>query len=395
MSVFKAVEVFKDIWWVGAVDWAIRDFHGYATHRGTTYNAFLITGGKLTLIDTVKAPFKEEMLSRIASVADPKDIDIIVSNHAEMDHSALLPDMVELCRPAAVYASKMGARALAEHFHGDFATVVKSGDRVDLGGHTLSFFETRMLHWPDSMVTYLAGEQVLFSQDAFGMHLAGYERFADQVPEHLLKQESLKYFANILNPYAPQVKGLLDKLPSLGVAPKLILPDHGPAWRDGDDRIVQWYRDFATPTPSRKVVIAFDTMWGSTDKMARAAAEGVSAAGGEPRVMPLKACHRSDVATELMGAGGFMVGSPTLNNHLYPTVADCLTYVKGLRFTGLTAAAFGSYGWGGEAVKQVGDALTDMGCTVVEPVSVRFAPDQDVLSQCAALGRAVVERIPG
>jgi len=393
---FSAVQVTDRVYWVGATDWAVRNFHGYATTRGTTYNAYLIVADKIILIDTVKAPFRDEMFARIASVVHPGRIDYIISNHSEMDHSGCLPETIAAVKPDAVFASAMGVKALADHFRlGPGLVAVKNGEQMNLGGVNHSFHETRMLHWPDSMFTWMPNDRLLFSQDAFGMHLASGERFDDELPADLLEREAAKYYANILMPFSPLVAALLGKLPSLGISPRIIAPDHGPIWRGNVAGIVERYAAWARRTPRRKAVIIYDTMWGSTHRMARLIGEGVVAGGAEVKILPLGANHRSDAATELLDAGALLVGSPTLNNDIFPTVADALCYLKGLKPKGLVGAAFGSYGWSGESVKILNGLLKEMQVGLVgDGVSVRYVPDDGALAECAALGRRVAETLP-
>jgi len=389
---FQAVKVTEQVYWVGAIDWDIRDFHGYATDRGTTYNAYLVMAEKPALIDTVKAPFTDEMLSRISSVCDPKSIRYVVSNHSELDHSGGLPQAVGLIKPEKVFASAMGVKALAAHFHWDVpVAAVKDGEKLDLGGERLAFTETRMVHWPDSMFSYLEGAGVLFSNDGFGMHLASSARFDDETPDWYC--EAAKYYANILLPFSDIVLALLDKLAKSGLSPKLIAPDHGPIWRKDAAKIMSLWGDWARQKPRNKAVVVFDTMWGSTEKLARAAEEGLIASGVETVVLPLRGNHRSDVATELLEAGALLVGSPTINKQLFPTVADVLSYLKGLRRKNLVGAAFGSYGWAGESLKLVQDALTEMGVATVEPVKCQYVPDAAALEAAHGLGQKVAARL--
>ena len=392
---FRAVKVTDHVYWVGAIDWGIRDFHGYATHRGSTYNAYLVVGEKIALIDTVKAPFVEELLARIGTVVPPERIDYVVSNHAEMDHSGGLPAVIAAVRPEKVFASTMGVKALGEHFRlGREVTAVKDGESVRLGNLTLSFVEARMLHWPDSMMTYLAEDKVLLSNDAFGMHLASSERFADEIEDGVLAEEAAKYYANILLPLSPLVAKLLEKVGKLGIEINMIAPSHGPIWRREAEKPVGWYAKWAAGETSDKAVVMYDTMWQSTAKMARAIAEGIAGGGASVKVMPLRAAHRSDVATELLDAGALVVGSPTLNNGVFPTVADALCYLKGLKPRGLIGAAFGSYGWSGEAVGQIEEALEAMKVELVgDGIKVRYVPDEESLSQCLSAGRGIAERL--
>jgi len=392
---FKAVGLSDRVWWVGAIDWPVRDFHGYRTSRGTTYNAYLILADKITLVDTVKSPFVDEMMARIASVVEPARIDYIVSNHSEPDHSGSLPQTISAVSPEKTFASVQGARALNEHFGiGEAITAVEDGQTLSLGNMTLIFAETRMCHWPDSMVTYLAEDAMLFSQDAFGMHLASYERFADELDARILAAEAAKYYANILMPLSKFVAQALDKVAATGWKLKTIAPDHGPIWRTNPAGIIGDYARWAGQERTNKAVVIYDTMWRSTDWMARAVGEGLAAGGTQTRLMPLGATHRSDIATEMLDAGALLVGTPTINNDIFPTVADCLTYLRGLRPQGLIGAAFGSYGWGSQAIKKVTDLLDQMNVELVaEAVRSRYVPDPQILHQCYQLGLDVAERL--
>ena len=394
---FHAVRVTDRVWWVGAIDWAVRDFHGYLTGRGTTYNAYLVLAEKVTLVDTVKHGFFDEMAARIASVVEPGKIEYIISNHAEPDHSGCLARAIEAFRPAEVFASAQGVTALEEHFGlGGAVTAVEDGGQLDLGGASLRFAETRMCHWPDSMVSYLPEDKLLFSQDAFGMHLASFERFDDELPGHLLEAESARYYANILLPLSKFVARAIEKLTSAGWELKVIAPDHGPVWRGRPEKIVADYARWARQERTDKAVVLYDTMWGSTELMARAVGEGLSAGGARARLMPLGGVHRSDVAAEMLDAGALLVGSPTINNQVFPTVADCLAYLKGLRPLGLVGAVFGAYGWAGQVVRQLQETLGEMKVQLVgEPVTSRYVPGDEVLKRCCDLGRAVAGVLVG
>jgi len=393
---FEAFRITDDVYWVGAIDWEVRNFHGYLTSKGTTYNAFLVLADKVTLIDTVKAPFRDEMFSRIASVIDPHKIDYIVSNHSEMDHTGSLPQTVHIVKPEKIFASRMGQRALASHFPDmtQSITVVGDGDTIDLGGKKISFVETKMCHWPDSMVSYLHDDGIMFSQDAFGMHLASYERFADELDPKVLNEEAAKYYANILLHLSPFIDKTLDKIDSLGLDINMVAPDHGPIWRRDEDiaGIMNSYAHWSKQEPTNKAVILYDTMWQSSSKMARAIGEGLSSGGAEVKLLAMGSAHRSDVATELLDAGAIVVGSPTINNGLFPTLADVMCYIKGLKPKNLIGAAFGSFGWSGEAPRQLHEMLEDMGVdTISGPLRVNYVPDETALQQCQDLGMRVAE----
>lgn len=392
---YRAVRVTDRVYWVGAVDWTIRNFHGYTTRRGSTYNAYLVMADKVTLMDTVKSPFRDEMLARIRSVVDPAQIDVIISNHSEMDHSGCLPEAIDLMKPEKVYASAMGVKTLQEHFpHMGGLSAVKDGDRISLGNLNVSFMETRMLHWPDSMFSYLAEEEVLFSQDAFGMHLASSERFDDEIDPALLEFEGATYFANIILPYAPLVLKLLDKVSRSGLAFKVIAPDHGPIWRKDIPGVLHRYARWAAQAPTLKAVVVYATMWHSTEKMARAIGEGLAASGVQVKVLSMDEVHRSEVVYEVLDAGALLVGSSTLNNQMLPQMADIMTYLKGLRPANLIGAAFGSYGWSGEAVRQLRDILGEMKVEEVgEAIRVKNVPDGDTLRKCYDLGGLVAAQL--
>lgn len=396
MPGFKAVKIAENIFWVGAIDWSIRDFHGYSTHRGSTYNAYLIMADKVALIDTVKAPFKEELMSRISSVIDPKKIEFIISNHSEMDHSGCLTEVIKDVEPEKVFASVMGVKALNEHFEIDREIIaLKTGDEISLGSMTLSFTETRMLHWPDSMFSYLKERRLLFSQDAFGMHLASDERFADELPADTIEFESATYYANILMPYSQLMLNLLEKLKNSGIELEAVAPDHGPVLRGKDiPHIIGRYKEWALQKPTMKAVILYDTMWKSTEKMARAIEEGLIEGGAKVKLLSMGSSHRSEAAYELLEAGAIIAGAPTLNNNLFPTMADVLTYLKGLKPKNLIGAAFGSYGWSGESAAQVDAYMKEMGVEIVaEPLKVKWVPDADAIEKCRQLGLSIASKL--
>jgi flavorubredoxin len=395
---FKAVKITDRVYWVGAIDWNLRDFHGYTTSRGSTYNAYLILGDEPILVDLVKAPFFDEMLTRIKSIIDPQKIKYIISNHAEMDHSGALPEMLKLIRPTKIFASKTAVTTLEKHFHfGEVITPVVTGDKITLGNASFSFVETKMLHWPESMFTYFADEGILFSQDAFGMHLATHDLFSENNDKCMMREEAAKYFANILLPYSPLVLKLFTTLATLKLDIKMIAPVHGPIWHTGED--INWvlglWQTWAQQKVYPKAIIIYDSMWHSTEKMALAIADGISASGKiSVKVLSLSATNRSDVATELLEAGALIVGSPTLNQQIFPTVADVLCYLSGLKRKNLIGLAFGSYGWGSEATKILQEHLQKMAITPVdEPLAITFVPTEDDLAKCFAMGEKIAARL--
>ncbi len=392
----KPVEIKDSVYWVGVIDWNIRDFHGYSTPFGTTYNAYLVLDDKVTLFDTVKKPFKGALLDSIRTLIDPKKIDYLVVNHVEMDHSGAIPEMVEEIRPEKIFCSAMGKDALLEHYHRqDWPyEVVKSGQTLNLGRKTVQFLETRMLHWPDSMFSYLQEDRLLLSSDGFGQHWATSERFDDEVNAELLMHHAGKYYANILLLFSPLVQKLLGTVREAGLDIDMIAPDHGLIWRSNPGRILEAYDAWSRQVTKQKAVIFYDTMWQSTEKMAEAIADGLRQEGVQYKLFNLKMSHRSDIMTELLDAAAVVVGSSTLNNGMLPTVADMLCYMKGLRPAPKLAAAFGSYGWSGEAAKLVTAALEDMKMVIVDPgLRVKFAPFEEDLQRCVELGREIGRRV--
>jgi len=385
-------ELAKGVHWVGAVDWDIRDFHGYSTYKGTTYNAFLVVDEKITLFDTVKHSHKGELLRNISKIVDPEKIDYIVVNHVEMDHSGSLPDLVELIKPEKIFCSPMGKKAILDHFHQENwpFEVVKSGDEVSLGKRTVQFIETRMLHWPDSMFSFLKEDGILFSSDAFGQHLASSERFDDEVDLSVVMKESAKYYANILYLFAPLIKKLLASVAEMNLDIKMIAPDHGVIWRTHQSKILAAYDKWSRNESDKKALVIFDSMWHSTEEMAHAVSDGLVEAGVSTNMVNLQVHHRSDVMTQVLGAKAVVLGSSTLNNGLLPRMAGFLMYMRGLKPTNKLGATFGSFGWSGEAVSLMNKALEEMKIDVIEDgLKIKYVPDAEKLEECREMGRRV------
>jgi flavorubredoxin len=395
----KAIEIAENIYDVGVNDWNIQDFHGYSTPMGSSYNAYLIIDEKVALIDTVKHEFADQLLDNISRIIDPRKIDIMISNHAEMDHSGSLPRIMHrIGEDKPLYCSKMGAKNLAKHFPQNWKYhPVEEGEELCLGRRTLTFLETRMLHWPDNMFSYLKEDKILFSSDAFGQHYAGFEKYDDVVGDAIMPHAQ-KYYANILMLYAPHTLKLLKKVGDLGLEFDMICPDHGILWRKEPSKIIDAYIRWSNQTPKRKAVVVYDSMWHSTEKMAEAVACGLNDQGISVRPMYLRKFHRSDVMTEVLDAKAVVVGSPTLNNGLFPTVSDLLTYMKGLKPLNKIGAAFGSYGWSGEATKLITKELEAMKFDIVEAVQHQYIPDGQDLEASYELGRtigiAINEQVP-
>ena len=386
------VELRPGIYWVGAIDWNIRDFHGYSTHKGTTYNAYLVIGDRIALVDTVKAPFFAEMLERVNHIIAPERIDYLITNHVEMDHSGSLPLIREMLPRVEIFCSPRAEDELKRHYgEGLPLKIVKTGDVLELGGKTLTFVEVPMVHWPDSMVTYVKEDKVLLPNDAFGQHIASTERFDDELGWEVIQPELTKYYANIVMPYGPQVLKALEALK--GIEIEVIGPSHGLIWRKHIPQLVGTYEKWAKGETEKRSLIVYDTMWGSTEKMAKAIYRGLTEEGISTKMYRLSNSDKSDIVKELLEARGLLLGSPTLNNGIFPTVAEFSTYIKGLRPKGRMAAVFGSYGWGAGATKTLIADLQAAGMEVVEDLQVKFVPIGEELDKCEGLGRRVAQRI--
>lgn len=372
----KAIKLKENIYWVGAIDWNVRNFHGYLTQRGTTYNAYLIIDEKITLIDAVKPNQTDELLQRISSVIDPSKIDTIVCNHVEMDHSGAIPRIMELSPDATIVCSERGEKGLRAHYKKDWKyKVVTTGDKLNTGRYNLDFILTPMVHWPDNMITYLEEEKILFSNDAFGQHLASSARFNDEYPVEIIFEEARKYYANIVLPYSKQVLKVLEDAADLDI--RMIAPSHGIVWRKNVDQIIEQYKKWASNVTEKKAVIVYDSMWGSTEKMAHSIYEAFEESGYKAPLYNLQYNHISDIMTEMINAEYLCVGSPTLNGDVLPTVAAFLTYLRGLAPKGRKGIAFGSYGWAQQNVKQIQNYLT--GFEITNVFVQNYIPTQEQL----------------
>jgi anaerobic nitric oxide reductase flavorubredoxin len=389
------VTIAEDVFWVGVVDWNIRDFHGYTTSRGTTYNAYLILDQKTALVDTVRHTFGKELLRNIDDITSPEKIDYIIVNHVEMDHSSALPMMVEKAKNATIIASQKGKEAIIAHYGDNFQIqTVKTGDELKLGDRTLKFVEAPMLHWPDSMFTYVVPDKILMPNDAFGQHLASSQRFDDEVDEHVLMEEATKYYANILMPFGSLITRKIQEVTQMGIAPTIIAPSHGIIWRSNPSRIVNAYLQWSEGKSKNKIVVVYDTMWGSTDKMAMAIAEGAIAEGVEVKMLKLRATDLTEVVTQILDSKAVIVGSPTLNNQMFPTLGHFLTYITGLKPKDKIWSFFGSYGWGGGAVRAMTEMARKAGFEVHEPgIEVKYIPTADDLKKCFELGKQIATEV--
>ncbi len=393
MILLNKIEIKPNIYWVGAIDWGLRSFHGYNTPRGTTYNSYLIIDNKITLVDTVKHYSYNEMLNRIKEIIDPSKIDYIVSNHVEMDHSGSITKLLEICPNAQIITSTRGEKGLSLHYKKDLnMKVVNSGDKLNIGKKTLTFFHIPMVHWPDSMVTYIIDDKLLLSNDAFGQHIASTERFDDELEWGILKEEAAKYYANIVMPYSVQVKKALETLTKLDI--NMIAPSHGIIWKKHIPNILKEYSKWADFKTENKALIIFDSMWGSTEKIAYALYEGLEETGIKVNIRNLKNTHISDIITDVLSSKFILIGSPTMNNTMLPSMGMFLTYLKGLRPRNRIGFVFGSYGWGGQAVGEIEKILNELSWDLpIKGFKVNYIPDENDLINVKKIGKMLTKNI--
>jgi anaerobic nitric oxide reductase flavorubredoxin len=394
-----ATPVSDSIHWVGAIDWNLRDFHGYATPRGTTYNAYIVQGAeKIALVDTVKTPFIPEMLERIADVVPLDKVDYIVVNHVEPDHNSGLRAAMDAMPQAKVVASAGGVRGIAG-YHGDElaakVTAVGADDVIDLGGKTLRFLPMPMVHWPDSMFTNVGESGTLLPNDAFGQHIATSERFADEIGLELAVDELKEYYANILQPLSAQVSKAVAKVIDQGWVCDVIAPSHGVIWRhDSVPTVIDAYDRFTAGETEAKLVVAYCTMWGSTDILAREIADGARAAGVDVHLFDFADSSLATITTELFDARALLLGSPTLHHQMHYRTAAYLQYIAGLKPAHKLAGVFGSFGWSSGATKQMAARLDEIGFELPEPdFTVKYKPNADGIAAAQAWGAAFGERV--
>ncbi|MBI3009217.1 MAG: flavodoxin domain-containing protein [Candidatus Omnitrophica bacterium] len=385
------VKISPDIYWVGGIDWKVKIFHGHTfnTKRGTTYNSYLVLGEKVTLIDTVYAPFAEEMINNIRQIIPPEKIDYIISNHAEPDHSGALSKLLKLCPKAKISGTAKCKEGLQKQYFGNWDfQVVKSGDKLKLGKRTLTFIEAPMIHWPDTMFTYLVEDAILFPNDAFGQHYATNERFDDEVDETILMDEAAKYYANILLPFSSLTLRKIEELKNMNIQLRMIAPSHGIIWRKEPMKIINTYLSWASNETKRKAVVVYETMYGATEKMARKIVEGIIEAGVEAMLFDINQSDRTEVIKEMLDAKGDIIGSSTHDNNMLPNIAGFLEFLKGLKPKNRIGGVFGSYGWGGGAVQRIENILKETGIEVIQPsLSAKYVPDDNEIKQCYEFGR--------
>lgn len=390
-------ELRDGVYWVGATDWKVRHIHGneLSTHRGSTYNSYLIKDEKTVLIDTVWEPLTEMFLENLREVTDISKIDYVVMNHGEPDHSGALPALMEHIPNATVFVSKKGLESIQKHYHKEWNfKVVSTGEKINIGKNNLVFIEAPMLHWPDSMFTYLTGENILFSNDAFGQHYASSSIFNDEVDETEVNQEALKYYANILTPFSKLVTKKIDELKKLGVPVDMIAPAHGIIWRKDPMMIVEKYYEWAAGKSNKSVVVAYNSMWGATHKMAEFIGKGLGEAGVEYKIFNVATSDKSDILAEVFKSKGIILGSSTVNNGILTSLLPLIEDLIGLKFNEKVGAAFGSYGWGGESTDILTNYLTKAKIKVVEDgLKFKYMPNDDELEACIAFGKNFGQKV--
>ncbi len=393
-----AFKINDSVTWVGKIDWELRKFHGeeLSAHRGSSYNSYLIRGEEKTvLIDTVWLPFAEAFVANLKREIDLNEIDCIIANHGEVDHSGSLPALLREIPGTPVYCSKAAVKSLKGQYHEDWNfQTVQTGDKLEIGGgKELVFIEAKMLHWPDSMFCYLTGDNTLFPNDAFGQHYASELMYNDLVDQCELYGEAIKYYANILTPFSKLVTNKIKEVVDLGLPVDMICPSHGIIWRDNPMQIVNKYLEWADNYKENQVTIIYDTMWDGTKKAAEAIASGIKIANEKINIKLYNAARSdtNDIVTEIFKSKGIVVGSPTINKGILHSIASMMEMVKGLQFKEKKAAAFGCYGWSGESVKMINELLQEAEFELInqDGLKMLWNPDEKAVEACIGYGKEI------
>jgi flavorubredoxin len=388
----------NNVYWVGKTDWELRRFHGheYSTHRGSTYNSYLVKEEKVALIDTVWMPFSKEFVENLSKEIDLDKIDYVIANHAEIDHSGALPEVMERIPETPIYCTANGVKSLKGQYHKDWNfKVVKTGDTLDLGnGKQLIFVEMKMLHWPDSMACYLTGDNILFSNDAFGQHYATEYMYNDLVDQNELWAECIKYYANILNPFSALVDAKIKEVLALNLTIDIIATSHGVIWRDNPTQIVEKYLTWANAYQENQITLLYDTMWDGTKRIAEAIAKGIREVDTEVNVKlyNIAKTDKNDLITEVFKSRIILIGSPTVGGGILSSSAEILEMIKGLRFKNKKAASFGCYGWSGESITIIKEHLEKSGFSIInDGIRVLWNPDEESLEKCVEFGKDIAK----
>jgi len=388
----------NNVYWVGKTDWELRRFHGheYSTHRGSTYNSYLIKEEKIVLIDTVWMPFSKEFVENLSKEIDLEKIDYVIANHAEIDHSGALPELMEKIPETPIYCTENGVKSLKGQYHKDWNFhVVKTGDTLDLGNSKqLIFVEMRMLHWPDSMACYLTGDNILFSNDAFGQHYATEYMYNDLVDQNELYAECIKYYANILTPFSALVDQKIKEILALNIPIDIIATSHGVIWRDNPTQIVEKYLTWANDYQENQITILYDTMWEGTKRIAEAITKGIREVDKKVNVKlyNIPKTDKNDLITEIFKSRIILIGSPTIGGGILSSIAEILEMIKAMRFKNKKAASFGCYGWSGESIKIIKEHLEKSGFSVInDGIRALWNPDDESLEKCVEFGREIAK----
>lgn len=392
--------IINNVFWVGKNDWELRQFHGYeySTHKGSTYNSYLIKEEKTVLIDTVFRPFSSEFINNLAIETELAGIDFIIANHAEPDHSGALPGLLEIIPDTPVYCTENGIKSLKGHYHKEWNfKTVRTGDRLPVGnGKELIFIQAPMLHWPDSMFCYLTGDNVLFSNDAFGQHFCTELLFNDLVDQSELYTEAIKYYANILTPFSHLVTKKIDEFVKLNLPLDIICPSHGIIWRNNPLQIVTKYAEWANSYQENQITVIYDTMYNGTRSIAGNIVKGINSADSTINVKLYNAAtnDKNDIITEIFKSKAVLIGSPTVNNGIMYSIAGLLELVRGLKFKNKKAASFGCFGWHDVSTKTIEGLLQDAGFEIIsEPVSCIWEPDETMINRSFLFGKQFVEKL--
>ena len=383
--------------WIGKTDWELKKFHGdeFTTNKGSSYNAYLIQDEKTVLIDTVWLPYDKEFVNNLKQEIDIHKIDAIIMQHGEVDHSGSLIELMREIPDTPIYCTANGVKSIKGQYHQEWNFIpVKTGDTLDIGKHTLKFIEAPMLHWPDTMFTYMEGANILFSNDGFGQHLASEYLYADEAEQPILWEQALTYYANILAPFGLLVNKKIQEILGMNLQVEMICPSHGLIWRKNPKMIIQKYLEWANNYQENQITILYDTMWNSTRKMAEAIAEGIQEVDKEVtiKIMNTAKDDKTEVLTEVFKSKMILVGSPTVNNGYLHSIAGILEMIKGMKLKGKKAAAFGSYGWSGQAVGQITESLKKAGFEIInEGIKQMWTPDEEMRRQCIEFGKEIVQ----
>lgn len=387
-----------NVYWVGKIDWELKKFHGeeYSTHKGSSYNSYVIQEEKTVLVDTVWLPFAKEFVDNLEAEGILDKLDAVVQNHGEVDHSGALPELLRRRPGLPVYCTANAVKSLKGQYHEDWNFhVVKTGDSLDLGkGKKLVFVEARMLHWPDSMFSYLAGEAILFSNDAFGQHYASELLFNDLVDQDELYDECIKYYANILTPFSPLVTAKINEVVGMNLPVDMIATSHGVIWRNDPLQIVTKYAEWAKDYKEDRITIIYDSMWGGTRKLAEGIAKGIAEASPstDVRLHNVGKSDKNDAITDIFRSRAVLVGSPTIGQGILSAVAGILEEIKGLKFKGKKASVFGCYGWSGEGNKVLAENLKAGGFELVgEGLKNQWNPDDAGYAAAVEYGKLVAK----